>query len=460
MDDVRGVVEPVSAQDSALWCATRADAALQVGALCRFEGGPLRDAGGGVRVAELRAHVASRLHLLPRFRQRLQRVPWDVARPVWVDDDRFDLDVHLRTATLDPPGDETSLRQFVAALLGGPLHPDRPLWELWSVDGLANGDVAVVLRAGHVLADGLSLLSTATALLDLTPQSEPSPPPVSWRARPTPRSTHLAAAAVAGRSRARIGMAVDAARLLTRPGAVARCAVELPGALVGVLGAGLRPRHRPAVTGVGGVARELHWASVPLAPLRDAAHAAGATLNDAVLAAVALTLGGAVGVQVLVPVGGSTRAGNDFSFVVATLPPASGLLPAEILAAVHTTMAGRKSSEQAAVLHALFQLVDVVPVPVLRRVVPPVLDHQPFVDAAVTDLPGSPIPLYLRGAKLIEMFPLVTGVGNVACVVGVLSYCDRLCVGLTVDPDVVRDANTLLDRLVEAAGRIAMVAPP
>lgn len=158
----------------------------------------------------------------------------------------------------------------------------------------------------------------------------------------------------------------------------------------------------------------------------------------------------------LVPVGGDSTGGNTFSFVVAAVP-LDQADPIALLDPVHATTTDRKSSGQGGAVRPLFSVVDLVPVRLLRRTAPEVLARQPFVDLAVTDLPGSPVPLYLRGSRLLELAPLVTGVGNIACIVGVLSYCGQLGVGLTVDPDVVADPDGLLAEIEASARRLGEI---
>ena len=455
--------EPLSPEDATLSCATAPGTRLQIGALCRFEGGPLRDAAGRLRREELREHVASRLHLMPRFRQRIQRVPFDLARPVWVDDTDFDLDGHLLDATLPPPGGTAELRQFVGELLGRPLDAAHPLWDLWLVDGLAGGDVVVVLRADHVLADGLSLLRAAMALLDLEPDPPAVQPATPWLAREPPGPATLAARGLLDRGRHQVGLAAGAARSLLDP----RRALQLTRSVVTV--ATSPPPLAPGfpLTGRIGGRRDFVWASLPLEPLHSFAHTHGATLNDGVLALVTLALRRVLGTaaadalagkqpKVLVPIGDTAGGdgGNVFSFVVTELPVHLDD-PALVVDRVHEAMQDRKASRQSTDLLALFSVVDVVPIALLRRLGPTVLARQPLVNLAVTNVPGSPVPLYLRGAELQEMHPIVCGVGNLACIIGVLSYRDHLHVGITVDPDVVAEADELADALVDVSRQLA-----
>ena len=454
--------EPLSPEDATLSCATAPGTRLQIGALCRFEGGPLRDAAGRLRREELREHVASRLHLMPRFRQRIQRVPFDLARPVWVDDTDYDLGRHLLDATLPAPGGAAELRRFVGELLGRPLDPTHPLWDLWLVDGLAGGDVVVVLRADHVLADGLSLLRAAMALLDLDRDPRAVPPASPWSPSELPGPLTLAARGLVDRGRRQVGLAAGAARSLLDP----RRALGLTRSVATVVTS--PPPLAPGLplTGRIGSSRDFVWVSLPLEPLRSFAHAHDATLNDALLALVTLALRGVLGTaaadaladrqpKVLVPIGDTADGdgGNVFSFVVTELPVHLGD-PALVVERVHRAMQERKASGQSTGMLSLFSVVDVVPIALLRRLGPEVLARQPLVNLAVTNVPGSPVPLYLRGAELQEMHPIVCGVGNLACIIGVLSYRDHLHVGITVDPDVVPDAEDLADALLDASRQL------
>lgn len=453
------MTESLSPEDATLLCATTPEVQLQIGALCRFDGGPLREGTGRLRVEELRTHLAGRLHRVPRFRQCVRPVPFDLARPVWVDDERFDLDRHVHVAGLPRPGGPAELRAFLADLLGRPLAPDRPLWDLWLVDGLDGGDVAVVLRVHHVVADGLSLLRAAAALLDLEPDPPTEPARRPWRPTPPPGPATLVVGGRLERERQRAGLAVAAARALLDPHRAAgalrsalRAAVTSPPAAA-----------RPDLTGRVGRRRDVVWTSVPLGPLQDLAHHRGATLNDVVLTVVSGALrrcrsdgptGPARPPHVLVPVGDAEGGdGNAFSFVVAELP-VDETDPGRALDRVHREMRGRKGSGQSQGMRSLFSVVDVVPVPLLRRLAPELLARQPFVDLAVTNLPGWDTPLYLKGARLKELHPFITGVGNIACIVGVLSYCGILGVSVTVDPDVVPDADRLLTAIEREAGRL------
>lgn len=462
--------EPLSPADTALLVATTPDAQLQIGALCRFEGGPLRDAAGRIRLQELRRHVASRLVQVPRFRQRIQHMPLDLARPVWIDDAGFDIDRHVRATTLAAPGGPEALRRFVARLLGQPLDMEHPPWDLWAIDAGDDGEVVVVLRTHHVVADGISLFAAATALLDLGPalpdeqhRTEP------WRPAPPPTSGALTLAGLAERARSQLATATGAAAVVASTMLDPRSMVGAARAAVDAVTPLPRPAPRMQLSGRVARRRDFVWSSLPLEPLRDAARASGVTLNDLLLAAVTGAVREVIGAdrastmadnppRVLVPVGDTVGdGGNGFSFVVTELPVHLPD-PTEVLAAVHHAMRRRKESGQSDQLRALFAMIDVVPIWLLQRLAPEALARQPFVNLAVTNVPGADVPLYLRGARLLELHPIVTGVGNLAVIVGVISYGEELGVGITVDPDVVPDADGLLQALLASAGALASTA--
>ncbi len=222
-----------SAQDAALWCAQTSDAPLQIGALCLFEGPPLRDAAG-LRFDDLRRHLEVQLEHTPRFRQRLTRLPLGLGL-LWVDDEGFDMSHHLRVASLPEPGDDAALRSLVSRLIEEPLDPDHPLWELWLVDGVAGDRVAVIVKASHVMVDGMALLELALSLLDPEPLSHDDEPP-RWEPAPAPAPAPLLAWAALDQARRQAGALwavttrlADPRRLMGGAGTVAGMGRAAPG---------------------------------------------------------------------------------------------------------------------------------------------------------------------------------------------------------------------------------------
>ncbi len=163
----------------------RAGAHMHVASTIIFEGpAPTHD--------EFRDHIASRLHLVPRFRQKLRFVPFDQGRPVWVDDPHLNLDYHVRQTALPAPGSEEQLRNLAARIFSQQLDRSKPLWELWLVEGLRDGRFAIVGKSHHALVDGVSGVDITTVLFDLDPEPQGSPAaPPPWLARPEPTDLSL-----------------------------------------------------------------------------------------------------------------------------------------------------------------------------------------------------------------------------------------------------------------------------
>ena len=456
--------ERLSAQDATLLCAQDERAPLIIGAVCRFERAPLADADGSLRTDDLRRHLASRLHLVPRFRQRLVLLPGESGRPRWVDDTDFDIRNQAHSARLPAPGGERELHDFVAELLGVPLDPRRPLWELWTVDGLDGDRVAVVLKVSHVMADGLALLGFALALLDFEPDAARVEPP-SWDPEPAPSGIRLLGDALVDQARTLTGAAVGAVRAVSRPGRLATDLATLGRAATTMVG--LAPRL--AINGRVGDRRGFLLVQLPSAQFLAVKDAAGVTFNDVALTVSSLALHRYLGdkgghprgtrPRVLVPVSthGTDPAGemeNRFSQMVADLPGPE-VPPAEALARIHAAMVRAKASGQAEMGPLVYSVAATVPGWLLRRVAPVLLRNQPLVNLAVSDLPGSPEPLHLLGARMLDLAPFITCTGNLALMIGVLSYTDTVGVGITVDPDVVPDVEALGDALRWASGELA-----
>ncbi|HAC44903.1 MAG TPA: wax ester/triacylglycerol synthase family O-acyltransferase, partial [Chloroflexi bacterium] len=182
--------EPLTARDAWFLYAERPQTPLDLGTVYVFEGEAQLPGGRGALGVE--QTVRERIHLVPRYRQRIHRVPLNLAHPVWVDDPHFDLGAHIRREVLAPPGDGATLRKLVMRILSRPLDMRRPLWEMTIVTGLRGGRVVIVNRAHHAMVDGVSSLDILTLLLDTTPEGfTPEPPAEEWKPRPEPSNWQL-----------------------------------------------------------------------------------------------------------------------------------------------------------------------------------------------------------------------------------------------------------------------------
>ena len=149
---------------------------------------------------EYRDHLHSRLHLVPRFRQKLRFVPYGQGRPVWVDDPQLNLDYHVRHTALPEPGSEEQLRTLAARIFSQRLDRTKPVWEMWLVDGLEGGRFAVIGKSHHCLVDGVSGVDISTVLYDLDAEPAPLPEPEPWIPKPEPSESQLLADALIERA--------------------------------------------------------------------------------------------------------------------------------------------------------------------------------------------------------------------------------------------------------------------
>lgn len=439
---------------------------MHVGSLALFEGGPLFGADGRFRLEDARRRVLARLHLVPRFRQRVMTVPFGQGRPVWVDDERFDVAYHVRLTALPAPGDEAQLKALAGRIQSQVLDRSRPLWELWFVEGVAGGRVALIQKTHHALIDGISGVDVASVLLDVDP-SVPDGEPLPWHPRPAPSAAELLARSVVERATqpAEVVRSVRAAFRL--PAAVAGRALAV-GRALGALGRTV-PRL-PFNTRVG-PHRRIELVRVPLADAKAIRRASGATVNDVVVAAVT----GAVRryldahgiateglrVRALIPVsvrGESERLalGNRVAAMIAELPV--GIAdPVERLRAVSGELAALKASGEALGAEAIIALADFAP-PTLVGLAARLLPRQRWVNLVVTNVPGPQFPLYFMGARLLEAFPYVGVIDNLALIVAVLSYDGQLGFALCADADAVGDLEVLSEALEKSFAELRAAA--
>ena len=456
-----GAAERMTALDASFLDAESERTPLHIGALCILEGGPLLDEDGELRLDEVRARVAERLHLFPRFRQRVRQVPLGAGLPVWVDDEGFDIARHVRTARLEQPGDREVLLEACEELQATPLPRDRPLWELWFLTGLDDGRVAMVEKVHHAMVDGVSGVEVAAALLDLTPDA-PRPVAPAWTARPAPGWARLMADGAAGALGLPLALARDAASLALRPAdLVGRVAALADTAVIGLTAGG--PRNRTSLHRQVGDRRLLRPVRAPLEDLRTAAHALGVTVNDMVLAAVAegirallLSRGEDVDdlhLHVLVPVSVRTDdqhldLGNRVAALVVPLPIGAGSALARVCEISNATR-DRKRHHQAEHTELLLDAADRLPAGLVSLIARSI-HHQPLVDTVVTNIPGPPVPLWFAGARMVESVPIVPLGGNLTVSIAVLSYDGTVTIGVHADAETCPDVEILADGMAGA----------
>src|SRR4051794_635994 len=426
---------------------------MHVGALGIFEGDAFLDGSGRFRLAEVRALVASRLHLIPRFRKRLMTVPMDQGRPIWVDDDRFDISYHVRLTALPRPGNREQLLALTGRIEAQLLDRSHPLWELWFVEGLEGDRVALVQKTHHALVDGVSGVDVATVLLDFTTTPTLLDAP-AWLPAPSPSGTQLLRDTWVERSTQPTEMVRSVRGLARTPQRAAARTAKVAGALRSLVdGSPLAPRTSFNVP----VGRSRRFTGVP-APLADVAAiraARGGTVNDVVLAAV----GGALrrrliargddlptSLRALCPVSVRDESehlhlGNRLSVMVVELPIGEPD-PLVRLDAIGVETRDLKEREQPAGPAFILDLTEYA-APSVLGVAARLAHRQPFVNLIVTNVPGPQVPLYCLGARMLEAYPMVPLSGNMSLGVAILSYCGVLHFGLFADADVWPDLDDL-----------------
>ena len=450
----------ITSLDASFLHLEKAGARLHVASVTIFEGpAPTWD--------ELRAHVEARLHLVPRFRQRLAEVPLDQGRPVWVDDPHFNLRYHLRHAGLPAPGSEEQLKNLAGRLFAQPLDRTKPLWELSLVDGLWDGQFALVAKSHHALVDGELSVDITRVLFDTEPDAAPPPGPSSpWVARPLPTPAQLLSDALLERATQPRELRRSARAVLRGPRRLVQGTRERLQASGALAFAGLEPAPPTPLNVKVGPHRRYTWVDAELGELRAIKDSLGGTVNDAVLAVVAGALGRYLRhrrvdtrdlvLRALVPI--SVRSDDpEHESVVAPLdaPLPVGIEdPVEQYRAIRDATSVLEGTREAIDARTLTELAGFAS-PTIMSQAARLQPSQRFFNLVVTNVPGPQFPLYLLGRRLRALYPVVPITGRQALGIAVMSYDGRMGFGLLADYDALSDVDVLASELREAIDALA-----
>jgi diacylglycerol O-acyltransferase / wax synthase len=433
---------------------------MHVGALLVFEGeAPDYD--------EFVDFVESRLHLVPRYRQKTAVVPLAQARPRWVDDERFDVRFHVRATGLPRPGDEQQLRTLAARVFSQQLTRERPLWEMWLVEGLEGKRFAMVTKTHHALVDGIAGVDLITALFEPDEEGEKQ----RWRPEPAPSGLELLAEALIERATVPAELYRFGRSLLRGPGRVVSRAAGFVAGLGALASAGLTPGPQsPYNRSRVGPDRRFAWVHADLDDFKAIKDELEVTVNDVVLAAVARALRRHLqrrgedeveDLRAFVPVSirpderrGET--GNEVAGLIVPLPIACED-PHTCVSQIAERTRSAKRSPQALGAQALTGLSGFAP-PTLLHQGSRLAARQRFVNLVVTNVPGPQRPLSLLDRRLERIIPLVPVGANLNLNVAILSYDGGLSFGLAADFDAVPDLEDLVDDLTEAIRELADAA--
>lgn len=422
------------------------------------------------------AHIRSRLHLLPRLRQRLAFPPLRLGTPFWIDDRDFDLANHVRRATLPAPGDDAQFHELVGEVLSPPLDRSRPLWELVLVEGFDEHRFAIVYKTHHALADGFSAVDIGTLLFDVEPRFEPVREEEHWEPHEQPSSAALVARAIAGVGETAGRMVRWLGNAIRRPGQAGKRAVDGLIGLWEVTWNLARPAPKVPLNVEIGPARSFSWAGFALGDVKLIKNALGATVNDVILAATAGTLRRwlhdrevpveeGMELKALVPV--SIRTKNEQGELGNRLTAMRGPLPVgvadpvERLGVVHREMEELKSSKQPLGAEAIWGLNDW-----FRDFAPPLLlaptakinFSTRLFNLLVTNFPGPQIPLYVLGRELTGVFPVGFLARRHALAIAIISYNGQVGFGILADRASMPDAERLSAYLDEAVAELLTAA--
>lgn len=455
-------MERLSALDAAFLAIEDRHSPMSIGSAAICSGPPPTD-------AEIQNLFEAALAHVPRYRQKLQSVPFGLARPVWVDDPSFRLDHHLGRLALPEPGGRAELAELVGRLMSQPLDRERPLWESWVVEGLQDGQWALVSKLHHCLADGVSgsELLTAVLLAAAGLTSEATPP--EHKREPVPGVARLLVSALADQVREARRDLVSVEGLIQAPRRL------LSGLATTLRGAStfkdlLRPLPASSLAGPISTHRKWEWTTVGLAELKEIQHRAGVTLNDVALTIVSGALRryqtahgeppSSHPVRSLVPVSvreahGDGTLDNQVSALVPELP-VNIADPLTRLRVVHERLAALKASGEATAGRLITRLADSAPWLAeewfLRATV---YFAPPLLTTVTTNVPGPPVPLTVLGRPLLELVPYVPLGYRVRVGVAMMSYADRFCFAVTSDEDRVPDVHLLVEAVQEETAALA-----
>jgi diacylglycerol O-acyltransferase len=389
--------------------------------------GPRED-GSRLAYDDVERVVAARLRLAPRLRRKLQPVPANLSRPLWVDDDHFDIDFHCRRSSVPSPGGRFELERAVGRVLSRPLDRTKPLWELYVFEDLTDDRTAVLLKMHHAMADGIGGMMIASALFDLNPDVPLAPSEDGWKAEPAPEPQELIRDAVGEVVLHPIQGLTHAVR---QPRILAETLAATADAPRTVAGMGTPPRG--PFDGKVGPNRRFATAERPFEELRTIKHLLGGTVNDVVLAAVA------GGLHELLEARGESTKGRTLRAMV----PVSVRSPGET---------GDIGNRVAPVF------VD-VPVGRLRPAPPPRLIAQArWCNLVVSNVPAPQVPLYLAGAPLQASHPAMNLKEDCGLSIGCTSAAGTMAFGLTADWDLVPDIEVLARGIEASIDDLAAVA--
>ena len=451
--------------DASFLAQEREGSHMHVGAVMIFEGpAPPHE--------EFCEHISSRLHLVPRYRQKLVFPRLQMGRPLWTDDPAFNIDYHVRSTALPKPGSTEQLRLLTGRIFSQRLDRSKPLWEIWLIQGLEDGRFALINKTHHALVDGVSGIDLTTVLFDLDREPAEIPHPErQWSPGPEPSDAHVVARGLSDLVKAPIGLAERALKSASDP---TRAAGELRETVEGagevLWGTVSRAPECPLNVPIG-PHRRVVWVDAKLADLKEIKNELGGTVNDVFLTIVSgaltrwlrsrgvrtegLELRGAVPVSVRAE-NEQGELGNKITIMVGRLPTYVDD-PVKRLRIVSDSMSDLKGSKQALGAEAIARFEDFAPPNVFARSSRLHFSTRLY-NLLVTNVPGPQFPLYLLGRELEDFIPVAFLAPNQSLAIAIVSYNGAVKIGLIGDFDAMPDLDDLAGFVEESAAELLAAA--
>jgi diacylglycerol O-acyltransferase / wax synthase len=447
--------EPLSYLDSSFLALESRTSHMHVAAVVIFDAAPLKSDEGGIDIGRIRSHIYSKLQYIPRYRQRLEWVPYD-RRPVWVDDDKFNFEYHVRHTSLPRPGSERQLKDLAGRIVSTKLDRSKPLWEMSVVEGLSDDRFALIAKIHHCMIDGVSGIDLTTILLNVAPDSTIEDAP-EWSPRPAPTPTQLAVAEAAKLTRRAIDRVSSLSETIKEGKTVADRAMDKSAAVLTSLKSGwLSPSERTPLNPDIGPARRFNWTEIPLEQVKEVKTVLGGSVNDVVLATVTGALRDFLlehrnydpvegGFRVMNPVSTRTsrqrgKLGNQVAMWLIDLP-IDDPDPRSRYQTIKERTSDLKRNNHALGAATLVEMSSGTPITLLslaNRVVGPKM--RPF-NMTVTNIPGPQFPMYLLDSEMLASYPMVPLWAQHGVGVALFSYNGRLLWGVQADYDTLPDSD-------------------
>jgi len=457
----RYAYERLTALDNSFLLFERPGAYMHVASTAIHDAAPLRSPDGGIDIDLIKRGIEGILHRIPRYRQKLAWVPLE-NQPVWIDDERFNLHYHVRHTSLPRPGDEDQLRKLSARVMAQRLDRTRPLWEIWVVEGLEGDRFAVINKVHHCMIDGVSGVDLMNVMMSSSPDTEiPEAPP--FVPRPAPSSFELLRDEVLRYAQLPLRAIGDLSRLLREATDTRRQVLVRARALAQTLGASLRPASSTPLNASVGPHRRFDWMTMELDTIKQLRRELGGSLNDIVLTIVTGAVRrfmqyrrvdpASLDFRIMAPVSVRSesergRLGNRVSAWIVPLPLDLSQ-PTSQLRAISARTEELKNSKSAVGAEVLTQAAEWTPATLLSLGARNATRLLPF-NMVVTNVPGPQQPLYLLGARMREIYPLVPLMDHLGLGIALFSYDGQLCWGFNADYELVPDLDHFVRCVAES----------